>query len=70
MRFDLTTLLIGLMKEDTDMIVKAIYRLAAVPAETFSGTLGNMPGKIEKIVDQLLIGEIKVGMKHVYTDYI
>jgi ubiquinone biosynthesis protein len=62
MRFDATTLLIGLMKEDSSTIVKAIYRLAEVPPTLDESQFYDDIERIRKKYIHIPLGELNLGI--------
>ncbi|MGM0900833.1 MAG: ABC1 kinase family protein [Bacillota bacterium] len=62
MRFDATTLLIGLMKEDSTTIVKAIYRLAEVPPTLDEAQFYDDIERIRKKYIHIPLGELNLGI--------
>lgn len=62
MRFDATTLLIGLMKEDSVTIVKAIYRLAEVPTTIDENQFYDDIERIRKKYIHIPLGELNLGI--------
>ncbi|WP_090740226.1 ABC1 kinase family protein [Mesobacillus persicus] len=62
MRYDATTLLIGLMREDTDTIVKALYRLADVPPTVNEKNFYDDIERIRKRYIHIPLGELNLGL--------
>lgn len=61
-RYDVTTLLIGLMNEDTDLIVKAMYRLTYVPSSVDDKQFYDDIDRIRKKFSHTPLGELKLGL--------
>lgn len=62
MRYDTASMMIGLMREDTDMIVKALYRLSDVPSDVDEKEFYDDVDRISKTVSRVPLGEMNLGM--------
>ncbi|WP_059173657.1 AarF/ABC1/UbiB kinase family protein [Bacillus sp. FJAT-27445] len=62
MRYDTASMMIGLMREDTDMIVKALYRLSDVPSDVDEKEFYDDVDRISKTVSRVPLGEMDLGM--------
>ncbi|OCA87544.1 hypothetical protein A8F94_06685 [Bacillus sp. FJAT-27225] len=62
MRYDTASMMIGLMQEDTDMIVKSIYRLSDVPSDADEDEFYGDVDRISKTVSRVPFGELDLGM--------
>lgn len=62
MRYDVTSLMIGLMNEDTDQVVKAMYRLTDVPASVDEKKFYGDIERISKKYSHVPLGEMNFGM--------
>ncbi|MEH7119630.1 AarF/ABC1/UbiB kinase family protein [Neobacillus vireti] len=61
-RYDVTTLMIGLMNEDTDLIVKAMYRLTYVPSSVDDKQFYDDIDRIRKKFSHTPLGELNFGL--------
>ncbi|WP_176541312.1 MULTISPECIES: AarF/ABC1/UbiB kinase family protein [unclassified Bacillus (in: firmicutes)] len=61
-RYDVTTLMIGLMNEDTDLIVKAMYRLTYVPLSVDDKQFYDDMDRIRKKFSHTPLGELNFGL--------
>ncbi|MCM3724671.1 AarF/ABC1/UbiB kinase family protein [Neobacillus cucumis] len=61
-RYDVTTLMIGLMNEDTDLIVKAMYRLTYVPSSVDEKQFYDDIDRIRKKFSHTPLGELNFGL--------
>ncbi|WP_180953584.1 ABC1 kinase family protein [Bacillus sp. T33-2] len=61
-RYDVTTLMIGLMKEDTGLLVKAIYRFADVPSSLDEKRFYDDVHRIRRKFSDVPLGELNVGL--------
>lgn len=61
-RYDVTTLMIGLMNEDTDLIVKAMYRLTYVPSSVDDKQFYDDMDRIRKKFSHTPLGELNFGL--------
>lgn len=61
-RYDVTTLMIGLMKEDTDLIVKAMYKLTRVPSTVDEKQFYDDIDRIRKKFSHTPLGELNLGL--------
>ncbi|ALC89543.1 hypothetical protein AM500_06910 [Bacillus sp. FJAT-18017] len=62
MRYDTTSMMIGLMQEDTEMIVKSIYRMSDVPSDVDESDFYADVDRISKTVSRVPFGELDLGM--------
>ncbi|WP_316571621.1 AarF/ABC1/UbiB kinase family protein [Neobacillus sp. YIM B06451] len=62
MRYETASMMIGLMREDTDMIVKALYRLSDVPSDVDEKEFYDDVDRISKTVSRVPLGEMDLGM--------
>ncbi len=62
MRYDTTSMMIGLMQEDTEMIVKSIYRMSDVPSDVDESDFYADVERISKTVSRVPFGELDLGM--------
>ncbi|MDP4170867.1 MAG: AarF/ABC1/UbiB kinase family protein [Bacillota bacterium] len=62
MRSDVTTLMIGLMHEDTDLVVKAMYRLTDVPTSVDKKQFYDDIDRISKKYSTMPLGQMNFGM--------
>ncbi|WP_053367521.1 ABC1 kinase family protein [Bacillus sp. FJAT-27245] len=62
MRYETASMMIGLMREDTDMIVKALYRFSDVPSDVDEKEFYDDVDRISKTVSRVPIGEMDLGM--------
>lgn len=62
MRYDTASMMIGLMREDTDMIVKALYRLSDVPSDVDEKEFYEDVDRISKTVSRVPLGEMNLGL--------
>ncbi|MEH7547554.1 MULTISPECIES: ABC1 kinase family protein [Bacillaceae] len=61
-RYDVTTLMIGLMNEDTDLIVKAMYRLTYVPTSVDNKRFYDDIDRVSKKFSHTPLGEWNFGL--------
>ncbi|MBT2654637.1 AarF/ABC1/UbiB kinase family protein [Bacillus sp. ISL-18] len=61
-RYDVTTLMIGLMNEDTDLIVKAMYKLTYVPSSVDDKQFYDDIDRIRKKFSHTPLGELNFGL--------
>lgn len=61
-RYDVTTLMIGLMNEDTDLMVKAMYRLTYVPSDVDDKQFYDDIDRIRKKFSHTPLGELNFGL--------
>lgn len=61
-RYHVTTLMIGLMKEDTDAVVKAMYELTEVPSSIDHGQFYGDIDRIRKRFSHVPLGELNFGV--------
>ncbi len=61
-RYDVTTLMIGLMNEDTDLLVKAMYRLMYVPSTVDEKQFYDDIDRIRKKFSHTPLGELNFGL--------
>ncbi|NHM29477.1 ABC1 kinase family protein [Neobacillus terrae] len=62
MRYDVTSLMIGLMNEDTDTVVKAMYDLTDVPSHVDDKKFYDDIARISKKYSHVPLGEMNFGM--------
>ncbi|CEG28342.1 ABC1 kinase family protein [Bacillus sp. B-jedd] len=61
MRYDTASMMIGLIREDTDMIIKALYRLSDVPSDVNEKQFYDDVDRISKMVSRVPFGELDLG---------
>ncbi|RDU36857.1 ABC transporter [Neobacillus piezotolerans] len=62
MRYNTASMMIGLIREDTGMIVKALYRLSDVPSDVDEKKFFDDVDRISKTVSRVPLGEMDLGM--------